>query len=66
MELHIARASLEAVLNEVRIGAKEVKRDGELRGSEDHAKEPGLPEMKSPGRQEKQNGNEQLKERQLG
>ena len=61
-----ARAGLEAVLNEMRIGAKEIKCDGELCRSEDCPEQPGLPEMKSPSGQEKQNTNEQLKKCQPG
>ena len=57
-----ARASLEAVLDEVRIGAKEVERDGELRNAEDDPEEPGLPEMKSPRGQEKKQRHADLKD----
>ena len=60
------RAGLQTVFNEMRIGAKEIKSDGELSGGKDAPEEPGLPETDRPSWQEKQNRNECLKKRQPG
>jgi len=60
------RAGFETVFNEMRIGAKEIESDGELGSGKDDPKEPGLPEIDRPSRQEKQSRNERLKKRQSG
>lgn len=57
-----AWTGLETVFDEVRISAKEVERDGELRNAEDYPEKPGLPEMKCPGGQEKKQRHKDLKD----